>query len=678
MADIQTDLSRLAATDTSPQIMGSGIGMQLPTGIPNTPPLVVNQQNESPDIYQQYAANPVSQPVQQNGEPLDIYQQYAPDNKSAKPNIPDQTVMRELGLATRAGLEGVAGLGDLFIAAPYNATQEGLSALTGKKPPFGLMMPPSQLVGQGLTALGVPSPQTDEENIVAQGVKGMVAAPIIGPENAISSMISGGAAGMAGEGTRQAGGGPLTQLAASAAAGIAAPTVINTAGKLSAGAINALSEIKRGMTDSGIDQMVGQTLIKNASNPDAAIASLDAHPQFVPDSPAAAGVASNDPGLISLQKTRMNMGGKGWSDVIEQQNAARSSALNDMAGTPIDIQKSIANRSLLTKPLYEAAKNDPINPDTFQPVLNNIDKAISDVGENSDAGKNLLGLKKDILSTMPNSGKPAITPQPIMDYFGTLVAPSQSPTAAIAPQRVAQGPLVQIYKEARDAAEKTGLQEGAYSSSVRGIVKPIIGQLGDALESQSNNLSIANAKFRELSQPINQMQELQDFKNSVETTQTDINGNKSLGPALVDKYLRKNGEDMQKVLTPEQWKMIGGLHQDLQRSNLVNNPAYKASGAETASNLTKNDEIIKNALQDVITKGPLKFIMPDVTGKFQSKLDSALQDPEQASALMKLAKSKPISPITTTPYLDQLRAQIIGTAAGSTSAINQTQQQGVK
>jgi class 3 adenylate cyclase len=159
-----------------------------------------------------------------SGQWVSMQQPAAPQQE---PSLGDQ-LQRQLGLTARAGIEGIAALPSMLAEIPRQA----LNLIPGVNFP-----PQQQNLSNLLTQAGLPSPETPVERIAGAGAQAMTgaggvaglagklagAAPGIAATLAAqpAQQIAGGlGAGLAGQGTAEAGGGPLAQFAASLAGGL--------------------------------------------------------------------------------------------------------------------------------------------------------------------------------------------------------------------------------------------------------------------------------------------------------------------------------------------------------------------------------------------------------------------------------------------------------------------------
>lgn len=162
------------------------------------------------------------------------------------------SIPRQLGLTARAGIEGVGDLGDL-LSSPFRV---GLNAVMPNSK--GDYFKPGS-ASHFADFIGLPTPETTTEKVANTGARFMLpgAAFIKGGQtlsklpgaagevggllasNPAMQLESAGAAGSAGEYTKQTGGGPGAQFATSIAAGVAAPYAINMSANIPGLAMNA-------------------------------------------------------------------------------------------------------------------------------------------------------------------------------------------------------------------------------------------------------------------------------------------------------------------------------------------------------------------------------------------------------------------------------------------------------
>lgn len=574
----------------------------------------------------------------------------------AEPSALD-TAKHWAGLTYRNAIEGATALPTMIgniPAATANTVRAAGDWIAGV-PQSSSSMPYVKPFSEGLDALSVPHPQTE-----AQRLYGDVTQPIFGVaaggagikdlaanggklEKLLSTNLplqyqaaaGGGAAhGMA----REEGASPEAQAAASFLGSIAAPTIISGI----KGVIGAVTPF----TENGQNQTVANTLATYADDPKAAAAALKTAPQYVPNSPQTTGTASGDYGLIKLEKS-MNQADP-FTDSIVAQNKARTDYLQKVAGTPKDIEDAALARSQATKPLFDLAGTQPLNPNSVKPVIAQIDAAVQQVGEDSDAGKTLLNMKSKISGTLPETKQ---IPTGLVDSGGNPIMNTQT-----TPKPLSN--MAQIYRETRDALAKKSNDPGAYSATVRGVIAPINDSLGSALEQAHPVFGQAQKAYRQMSTPINQMQTMQDIVKGVQGITQDTEGNFFLSPAKTANLIKsdevktdyKGWQPLQDALSPQQYQAITNVQKDIARSNLPNSPAVRAIGSNTFNNLASANAL-NRATGGMInanipgTGGATGWMYRNANDAIKQKLIEALQDPQTASKLLLQGKPNATGPI---------------------------------
>lgn len=197
------------------------------------------------------------------------------------------SIPRQVGLAARYGLEGLANMAQIG-TEPIRYLTDRLTGQTGKTKPLGA------LVTEGLDAIGLPSPQGANERVIGDatrlvagaGVGGMAARAgaalpgMAGQAGAFLSanmpqqLASAAGAGLAGGASREAGGSPLMQGAAALAGGVAGGMA---PGGISA-AVNGVRSAFNKLTPQQLDQQISVLLqragVDYAQLPNAARAAL--------------------------------------------------------------------------------------------------------------------------------------------------------------------------------------------------------------------------------------------------------------------------------------------------------------------------------------------------------------------------------------------------------------------
>jgi hypothetical protein len=149
------------------------------------------------------------------------------------PNDVATTPGGEIALGLRHVMGGIGTVEDLAdYVNPISISQRIIDAATGSH--FHQM--PSQAGVKLADELGMPNDSTDAEKLVGKSIEGATGGALLGPGEALPMALSGAGAGGASELARQNGVGPMGQLYAGLAGGIAAPGALAGAGRL-AGAV---------------------------------------------------------------------------------------------------------------------------------------------------------------------------------------------------------------------------------------------------------------------------------------------------------------------------------------------------------------------------------------------------------------------------------------------------------
>lgn len=523
------------------------------------------------------------------------------------------------GVVGRAGVTGLAGAASL----PADLAVGGINAVASvfDKKPFPML--PSEKFQQDLTNWGAAVPNNQGQRLLSDAVTGVTGGALTGnPVGAFSGLTGGVSAGL----TREVGGGPVAQVFAGILGGMSPTNSANVIKNMVSSGVKSLKDV----VNPANAEKIGRILVEQADNPQEVLSRLQqAAPEYVPGSLPTLGEVAGDAGLTASQAAFENYNPSALSQVRQSNTAARTQYLDEIAGTRPDLDRAIKERSDVTGPLYKAANSDLVDPAAISPVIQQIDDAIRNVGEYTDAGRVLSSLRSNIQRSLPQRSASASS---IVNEFGSPLA-SQEVTSG-----GNLGPLVQVYRESRDAAQKAGIQDGAYAASVRGVVKPIISDLGDAIEEQSPNMQVAQQKFREMSAPISQMDELQRIRESATKNQpVDAMGNQALRPSAINNALSIDGKaELSKVLTKDQMDRLENLQKDLNRQSTMR--SVRPSGSDTAANLKLN-AVIDDIISSKIDKIP--FVGKSLKARAQAGVERGLTDaysnPDEARKAMESA-----------------------------------------
>lgn len=504
---------------------------------------------------------------------------------------------REVALGGRAAAEGVVNTLTMpIVNSPLVQAPLYLASLLGYKGS------PSQWFSQALTSAGAPVPQTSGEKLASAGIGGATAAltggglmGMAGFPNALRAGLSGASSGISQEGARQAGLPPWLQIGAGIAGG-QLPAFLESTASLAG---NIAAPI---VSNDARNQVLGAYLRDQAQDPADALANLRSSVPIVPGSMPTAGSASEDLGLLGVEKQARGFNPEGFAARASDQNLARQSLLSKMGGTPQDIEAATTARSAQANALYGNAGADsaPIDSEMAalmqRPAMQAAIKNAQDLAQNRGR---TFGLAQQQLPDVP------------MSLTGTdLVSLRQSLT------------------DMRDSAFRAGNNNAGNA---------IAGTLDDLKDWTLRNVPsarAADAAFQTASAPINRMQSIQDLQSQGSLPALDITtGQNILSPAKYSNALdRLQGESLSSV-GPLDMSKLESIRRDLQNSSAVN--ALKAPGSDTFQNFMASQQLPGfagkmggNAMLSWLYK------KTGVIDKLNSQLSESMLNPGETANLM--------------------------------------------
>lgn len=583
------------------------------------------------------------------------------------PKIPeDSDAGRNIALAGRATGQGVAntfltaGQGMSDIATGGAAVDAMLKAATGKNrlqheisdfnQRFGTKIPEaenlSQLLSAGLTAAGAPVPETNKEKLASAAIEGTSSALTGGALggvstilNAIRAGVSGASGGASAEFARQKGVGPIGQFLAGLAGGIA-PSALEGGVRALIRAGQATRDLAKPLTRAGQEEIAGNVLASNATDPQAAAQNLKAAQPRVAGSEPTSGPASQDIGLLSVEKGLRSKAPADFGVRNSEQNLARQTALDKVAGTPADINAAMATREAATAPMRSAALGSGNSADVA-PVHQAIDAILA-----SPSGK-----RQTISSTM--------------EWVKQQIGDNTDPAALYEIRKD-----LQLARQGKLQPSSQNAPNASTLSQARGELGKVVSALDDSIEQAAPGFKAYLARYRQLSQPIDQMKVLQQIQQrSVLAAGADITtGRDFLSPAKFGRELQKAIQPGTK-LTQAQIDTLNAVKTDLDYGAAINSPLVKAPGSDTFQNLSIANAIgagaakgnLHPALQ-ALTK-PLKWLYKAPDDQITQILTRAMLDPKLAASLLERA-----NPQTVTSFSNRLRSMLGSYSLGATTA----------
>jgi hypothetical protein len=468
--------------------------------------------------------------------------------------------LRQTALQGRAAAQGVVGA-LTFPATVMTGAQNLVPWLSNKfaGTNYPLRSTPGQAFSQALTMAGAPTPQTAGENLASaatSGLTGGLAGAGVGDLGALDTLRAGASGitgGLSAESARQIGLPPWMQFGAGllgAQLPAAGESVARTVG-----------DVIAPVTAAGQNRAIGTFLNQQATNPQQAIQNLRSSGPIVPNSLPTAGSASQDIGLLGVEKAMRGRNPAGFGERLSEQNLARQTALGDLAGTPLDITQAANTRAALTEPLY------------------------------ADAGKVTVPADAELgdLLARPSMQKAWKRAQDLAAERGVPLTGANANDIS--------GQTLQYLKMGLNDMLQTAPQKGIAGHELNALQST----LSDFNAWTTKNVPLlraADRSYQKLSAPVNQMTTLQDLQQRANTTASDVStGQYFMSPATYSRALDKIKADPFSGVGVGPMTQLEALRRDLQDSQAVNGPLLKAPGSDTYQNLVLNQRF-----------GPLAFL----------------------------------------------------------------------
>lgn len=526
--------------------------------------------------------------------------QSASQQTEAPTDIPRQAAL--VGRAASQGVVGALTLPNTVMTGVSNIPLYIANNYFGQHYPYHKSI--AQRFDQAMTVAGAPVPQTSNEKLANAGVSGLTGglaggglsgAP--GILNAIRSGAAGTTGGLSQEGARQMGLPFWAQIGAGLL-GSQTPAMLETTG-------NLVGHLAAPLTASGQQRAVGAMLNQQARDPATAVANLQSSAPTVPGSFPTSGAASQDIGLLGIEKYARGASAPAFGERLSEQNLARQNELGSIAGTPADLKAAIAIRGNTTSPMYEAASQQSA------PIDNEMTALMQRPSMQSAIAK-AQSLAQERGQTFGMSGA------------GPLNLSGQD---------------LQGVKMALDDMRATGFTQGIGSHQAKAMQ-----DTSDALKTwMQKNVPAqrqADATYRNLSAPINRMQTLQELQGKVNLTAADPStGQYFMSPAGFNRALAAMKEDPFTGVTAADNTRLEAILKDLEQSQSVNGPLLKAPGSDTFQNLSLRQNV--GGLASIASK-PLDTLynLGGADKAIQGLITKSMLDPKLAASLMQRASQR--------------------------------------
>ena len=581
---------------------------------------------------------------------------------------------RYAGLIGRVGvegaIEGVAGLPALAADGAYNAFALGdkiyTAASGSKRKPADFDMPVSSALTSASDGaadyFNLPEPQTDAERLMMAGGKaGIGALSGVGAMASLARLTSGGTRAA----LRGMAAGPLAQTVTSATGatalekmmqdgadprvaaltsllyGVAAPTAGNAVRRAT---ISATKPFRQG----GRDQIVGEFLRNQSSDPDRAIQNLIATQEAVPGSIQTSGAASRDYGLMNVERGVRRDNAAPFAERSAQQNRARNDALRQAGGA--ETEESIS--------ALRAARTDKADEDTYN------------------------------LFDRPEVQGVSVDTMPIWSRIAETV---DSRTGARTPAKQA---MDVVQRELQGVIDENGMVDPGRLYSVRQNLAGY--RSGKIVDAASPNAKLAQNELKAFIGQIDEMLEtavpgyssyMDDLRGSIKNIEAKdagraiyAKGAREVEPMFGEPILSLAGikqqyNQVQGKLTAGQKATLQAVMKDMEQSQSINNPMLRQAGSDTAQNLSVANLLgtliggnaPDSALAQTLLR-PFGWIAKNTDERMRERLTEAMLDPTVAAALMRKATPGNME------YASSILARSIAQAAAGTGAtIRQTE-----
>jgi hypothetical protein len=424
---------------------------------------------------------------------------------------------------------------------------------------------------------------------------------------------------------REGGAPPALQLGGAMLAGMAAPggPSLSTTQR----ALAAPKALVQPFTQQGREVMVGNVLRNVATDPERAIANLQAARPTVPGVQLTTAAGARDPGLAGLEGP-LRSATFDPSNLFAARLSANQQALMDAfqrtAGRPGSIPYAEAKRSRITAPMREQAfLNAP--PVSAMPVAAAIESITS------------------------NPATQRETVDQAMKYVSGLLAKRVDPeTGTIDPMA-----LYGVRKDIKDAMAGKLSGDLANLRLARGQLADLLPVIDRTIESGAPGFSKYMEQFAKSSKPIDQMELLQAIQSKVTTGQPNImTGEPVLAAAALRRQLAAKREELGTDLSPAAQRNIDNIINEINRGQAATAPGVRAPGSNTFQNLSMGNligRVFSESMADNTTlrtmTRPLDWLYKLPDQQVQRLLVEAMLDPQLAASMMSKANMMKVEPL---------------------------------
>lgn len=402
----------------------------------------------------------------------------------------------------------------------------------------------------------------------------------------------------------------------------------------------------------GQKAIVGNTLRDFADNPEAASSALRYATQVVPGSTPTTAMAAGDTGLAALSRSMQGSNLEYASQLAARQtaqNQARTAAMEAVAGNPGKLATAKAARDALTAPMRESVL-DAAGKVPADSVLRSIDRLVSDPSNAGKLSQQALNEFRGRIAQFTQDG--AIDARALYairkDIGDVLGGKLQGEAGNI---RYASSQLIKVRELIDDAIDKASRAVKTPGTALMPYGANIerAGMAGQFTQGPRTSWKEYLKTYADESMPINQMEKLDDLFKRIQNSKVDQMGSLELSGAKLNNILKNEGEDLAKVLSPDQMGLLRNLSADLNASQLAESSG-RMVGSSTFQNLAQNNlltQVMGNRIGGSTpvqaTLGRLLQLPYGMANKgIQEKLAEALLNPKQAAAMLADPKNSKI------------------------------------
>jgi len=227
-------------------------------------------------------------------------------------------------------------------------------------------------------------------------------------------------------------------------------------------------------------------------------------------------------------------------------------------------------------------------------------------------------------------------------------------------------------KLAFDDLVDTAPQSGMGRSQQRAMIETK-NKFLDLLDNASPAYQQARQTFAQESQPINQMEALQDIQKRTQMAAPDAQGNPVISQAKWKQAVTNKLDELGNVVTPDQAKVLTAIGNDLDLATV--SQAGKAAGSNTVQNLSVANVVgalfggraSSNPLMLTLSR-PLQWLYRIPENDVRELVTQAMLDPSIARAL--LAKASPQNmDFVGAALLDKAKTLGLGATTGATTTL---------